>query len=102
MAVKTLTLTFLTDYLIEMFGLVLNGNIFEFNGDLWQQKIDTAMGTKVAPTHACLFMGSLENKIIQAWKGPSTYLWRRYIDKIFFIWGASVEDLQTFIKFINY
>jgi hypothetical protein len=90
-----------TDYLIEMLGLVLNGNIFEFNGDLWQQKIGTAMGTKVAPTYACLFIGSLENKILQAWKGPAPYLWRRYIDDIFFIWRASVEDLETFIKFIN-
>ena len=90
-----------TDYLIELLGLVLEGNIFEFNGYLWQQKIGTAMGTKVAPTYACLFMGSLENKILQAWKGPAPYLWRRYIDDIFFIWRASVEDLEAFIKFIN-
>jgi hypothetical protein len=90
-----------TDYLIELLGLVLEGNIFEFNGDLWQQKIGTAMGTKVAPTYACLFMGSLENKILQAWKGPAPHLWRRYIDDIFFIWRASVEDLEAFIKFIN-
>ena len=90
-----------TDYLIEMLGLVLNGNIFEFNGELWHQKIGTAMGTKVAPTYACLFMGSLENKILQAWKGPAPYLWRRYIDDIFFIWRASVEDLEAFIEFIN-
>jgi hypothetical protein len=54
-----------------MLSLVLEGNIFEFNGDLWQQKIGTAMGTKVAPTYACLFMGNLENKILQAWKGPA-------------------------------
>ena len=90
-----------TDYLIEMLGLVLNGNIFEFNGELWHQKIGTAMGTKVAPTYACLFMGSLENKILQAWKGPAPYLWRRYIDDIFFIWRASVEDLEAFLEFIN-
>ena len=51
--------------------------------------------------YACLFMGSLENKILQAWKGPTPYLWRRYIDDIFFIWRASVEDLETFIEFIN-
>ena len=90
-----------TEYLIQMLGLVLDGNIFEFNGDLWQQKIGTAMGTRVAPTYACLFMGDLENKILQAWKGPAPHLWRRYIDDIFFVWNASVEDLEIFIKFIN-
>ena len=84
-----------------MLGLVLDGNIFEFNGDLWQQKIGTAMGSRVAPTYACLFMGYLENKILQAWKGPAPQLWRRYIDDIFFVWSASVEDLELFIKFIN-
>jgi hypothetical protein len=46
-------------------------------------------------------MGSLENKILQAWKGPAPYLWRRYIDDIFFIWRASVEDLKAFLSFIN-
>ena len=83
-----------TDYLIELLTLVLEGNFFEFNGELWQQKIGTAMGTKVAPTYACLFMGSLENKILQAWKGPAPYLWRRYIDDIFFIWRASLQSLH--------
>jgi peptide-methionine (R)-S-oxide reductase len=84
-----------------MLGLVLDGNIFEFNGDLWQQKIGTAMGSRVAPTYACLFMGDLEKKLLQAWKGPAPQLWRRYIDDIFFVWSASVEDLKLFIKFIN-
>ena len=90
-----------TEFLIQMLGLVLDGNIFEFNGDLWQQKIGTAMGSRVAPTYACLFMGDLENKLLQAWKGPAPHLWRRYIDDIFFVWSASVEDLELFINFIN-
>ena len=92
---------FLTDLLVK----VLDGNIFEFNGKLWQQQIGTAMGTKVAPTYACLFMGWLEDHILQNWSqqksGPQPHMWRRYIDDIFFIWHGSVQELESFIQFIN-
>ena len=44
-----------TRFLVDLLKTVLDGNIFEFDGQLWQQKIGTAMGTKVAPTYACLF-----------------------------------------------
>ena len=84
-----------------MLEKVLDGNIFEFNGKLWQQKIGTAMGTKVAPTYACLFMGWLEEQILQTWSGPQPYMWRRYIDDIFFIWHGSIQELEEFIHYIN-
>ena len=48
-----------TTFLIECLELVLNGNIFTFNEELFIQRIGTAMGTKLAPTYACLFMDGL-------------------------------------------
>ena len=74
-----------TSFLVDMLKTVLDGNIFELNGQLWQQQIGTAMGTKVAPTYACLFMGWLEDWMLNTWSnikiyGPKPYLWRRYID----------------------
>ena len=41
----------MTGFMIDVLKQVLDGNIFEFNSKLWQQKIATAMGTKVGPTY---------------------------------------------------
>ena len=91
-----------TSYLLELLDLVLNGNIFEFNGKHYIQKIGTAMGTKVAPTYACLFMGWLEETFLEEiWKGQMPHLWRRFIDDIFFLWHGSVKELEEFISALN-
>ena len=84
-----------THFLIKLLELVLHGNIFEFDDQLYRQIIGTAMGTRVAPTYACLFMGWLEEKILKTWKGTKPYLWKRYIDDIFFIWRGSEAELVT-------
>ena len=91
-----------TEYLLELLDLVLNGNIFEFNNKHYVQRIGTAMGTRVAPTYACIFMGWLEKTFLEEiWKGKMPHLWRRYIDDIFFLWHGSVEELESFIRKLN-
>ena len=43
--------------LIKTLGkLVLKNNYFEFNGNLYLQKQGTAMGTRMAPNYAIIFM----------------------------------------------
>ena len=63
------------------------------------------MGTKVAPSYACLFMGWLEKLMLKNWsdKNPNSkpYLWRRYIDDINFVWHGSTKELDHFIFHIN-
>ena len=91
-----------TKFLMECLELVLNGNIFTFNEELFIQKIGTAMGTKLAPTYACLFMGWLEEEFLQRkWSGVQPKMWKRYIDDIFFLWTGSVQDLESFITELN-
>ncbi len=90
-----------THFLIKLLELVLHGNIFEFDDQLYRQQIGTAMGTRVAPTYACLFMGWLEERALASWKGTKPHLWKRYIDDIFFIWQGSQSELQTFINHLN-
>ena len=48
-----------TDCLITMLTMVLKKN-FTFNGDHYIQINGTAMGTKMAPSYANIFMGKLE------------------------------------------
>ena len=81
-------------------SIVLKNNIFEFNGDHYLQLQGTAMGTKMAPSYANLFMGQLEPKL-QAQASQHINMWKRYIDDIFIIWTSHNEDLQTFMDKIN-
>ena len=76
-------------------------NIFSFCGKLFKQTLGTAMGTRVAPTYANLFMSVIETKILRKWRGSPPRLWKHYIDDIFFIWLASVKELETFIAHMN-
>ena len=90
-----------TDYLIECLNLVLKGNIFLFNEEYFIQKIGTAMGTKCAPSYACIFMGQIEEEFLKKWKGTQPELWKRYIDDIFMLWKGSEQELNLFLEEIN-
>jgi hypothetical protein len=76
-------------------------NVFIFNGQHFLQLIGTAMGTRVAPTFACIFIGWLETLILATWLGTKPHLWKRYIDDIFFLWYGTEEELLRFIEHCN-
>ena len=93
-----------TEFLLGLLMLVLSCNVFLFDGLLFMQLFGVAMGSRVAPTFACIFMGWLEVKILQAWLqmgGVQPHLWRRYIDDILFYWRGSEAELIEFIEFLN-
>ena len=80
--------------------VVLKNNIFEFDGKVFKQLQGTAMGTKLAPAYANIFMGALENSILShAPLKPSYY--RRFIDDIFVLWPHSEADLKIFLLHMN-
>ena len=61
---------------------------------------DTAMGTKMAPSFANLFLGYFEvNALENAPFQPHT--WLRYIDDIFMIWTEGLDNLKIFIDYLN-
>jgi hypothetical protein len=83
---------------------VLSNNVFEFEGQIYKQVFGTAMGTPLAPSAASLFMGWLEEQLLE--KSPvhlktERETWKRFIDDIFMLWTSSEEDLDSFITFIN-
>ena len=80
-----------TTFLLSLVMLVLSCNLFVFDGVPFLQLFSVAMGTKVAATFACLFMGWLELKMLADWWGLQPYLWRRFIDDIWFLWRGSEE-----------
>jgi hypothetical protein len=93
-----------TDTLIDFLELVLKYNIFEFNNNLYQQEIGTAMGTRVAPMMANIFMSEIDNKIQKCAKDENLdyiHMYKRYIDDILVFWKGTVEQLNTFVTKIN-
>ena len=89
-----------TSWLKKLLELILYKNVFRFNDNFYIQKQGTAMGTKMAPAYANIFMGALESRILSE-TNPSPIHWKRYIDDIFLVWTDTKESLEQFIKSIN-
>ncbi len=88
---------------IELLRLVLTCNNFEFNGEHYKQIKGTAMGTKVAPTFANIFMGKFENDHIYTHSLYAKVLvWLRFIDDIFFIFTGTLTELKQFHNDLNH
>jgi hypothetical protein len=84
----------------QLLHYVLTKNNFDFNDRHFLQVGGTAMGTKVAPSFANLFMADFEDKHVYNYPVQPT-LWLRYIDDIFLIWKHPQEDLEKFLDHLN-
>lgn len=89
-----------TSSILEILGLVLERNNFSFNGEHFLQVGGTAMGTRVAPTYANLYMDWFETKHIYTYPLQPT-MFGRYIDDIFLLWDHGRESLDAFLTHIN-
>ena len=87
--------------LLELLELVLTKNNFEFNGEHYLQIAGTAMGTRVAPSYANLFMGHFEEQHVYTYP-LQQWCWFRFIDVIKFLWPHGREELDRFIHHLNY
>ncbi|XP_057312038.1 uncharacterized protein LOC130650523 [Hydractinia symbiolongicarpus] len=69
-----------------LFSFILENNYFMFLNEIYLQLLGTAMGTKVAPPYASLFLGLFEQVFIFD-KFPNLItIFIRFLDDIFFIW----------------
>ncbi|KAJ8029907.1 Proline-rich transmembrane protein 1 [Holothuria leucospilota] len=90
---------FLRD-ICSIIRFILLHNHFEFNSRHFLQIQGTAMGTKMAPSYANVFMDALEQKLLSGYHlKPDHYC--RYIDDIFFIWTHGVDSLHDFNRQIG-
>jgi len=75
-------------------------NNFTFNGRHYLQKHGTAMGTKMAPSFANLFLAKFEHDALP--NAPYlTHTWLRFLDDIFFIWTEGSDKLKIFVDYLN-
>jgi hypothetical protein len=86
--------------ILHLIEIVLTKNNFQFGDDNYIQNLGTAMGTKMAPSYASLFMGKFEMDFLNTCERKPS-IWLRFLDDIFFIWDHSEEELITFFNEIN-
>ena len=73
-----------TDEIILLAGFGLKSNYFEFHEKVCKQISGTAIGTKFAPSYACIFMDEMETNFLRTQK-LQRFIWLRYIDDIVFL-----------------
>lgn len=89
-----------TECLIQLLELVLKHNNFTFNGEHYLQINGTAMGTKMAPSYANIFMGKLEKQLLNS-SLHHPLSWFRFIDDVDMKWIESEENLKQFFDHAN-
>ena len=86
--------------ILKLLDFVLKKNNFDFNDLHYLQVGGTAMGTRLAPSYANLFMDYFETHYVYTYE-TQPLLWKRYIDDIFMIWTHDGQALQRFIDHLN-
>ena len=92
-----------TEDILQMAEYVLKNIFFEFDGEIKQQKLGTAVGSKFKPPFACIFMDEVETQFFKS-KELQPFLWLRYISGIF-LYGLMenrnlIHFIMSFITFI--
>ena len=67
-----------SETLLRLAELVLTLNCFSFGDNYYKQINGGAMGTKMGPSYANLFVGFIENKFFSNYHGPKPDLYKRY------------------------
>ena len=90
-----------SETLLRLAELVLTLNCFSFGDNYYKQINGVAMGTKMGPSYANLFVGFIENKFFSNYHGPKPDIYKRYIDDCVGATSSSKEELNLFINSVN-
>ena len=86
-----------SETLLRLAELVLTLNCFSFADHYYKQINGVAMGTKMGPSYANLFVGYIEHQFFNQYNGPKPELYRRYIDDCIGATSSTREDLNQFV-----
>ena len=87
-----------THTLLRMAELVLTLNSFVFNGEHYKQIGGVAMGSKLGPNYACLFV---EEKMLRDYTGIKPDLCKRYMDDVAGAASCMEDDLTRFLTYAS-
>ncbi|XP_044163912.1 uncharacterized protein LOC122948283 [Acropora millepora] len=86
-----------THTLVGLAELVLTLNTFSFSGNFYRQTGGVAMGSRLGPNYACLFLG----QIFAQYTGTKSALYKRYIDDIVGATSGSRDEIEVFATLVN-
>ena len=86
---------------LQLIELVLKMNSFHFIGRCYSLKQCDAIGAKIGPIIACLFMGYLEKWFFTLHEHSTQILCKRYIDDTVTAASCSEKERQCFINFVT-
>ena len=90
-----------SESLLRLAELVLPLNCFSFADNHYKQVNGVAMGTKLGPSYANLFVGYIENEFFNQFNGTKPELYGLYIDDCVGATSFSREELDHFISSVN-
>ena len=90
-----------SETLLRLAELVLTLNCFSFAGNYYKQINGVAVGTKMGPSYANLFVGYIEHQFFNQYDGPKPDFYGRYIDDCIGAISSSREELNRFITSVN-
>ena len=90
-----------SETLLRLTELVLTLNCFSFWGHYYKKTNGVAMGTKMGPSYANLFVGFIEHQFFSQYHGPKPELYGRYIDDCIGATSSTREELTQFITAVN-
>ncbi len=88
------------DTLLALLTHVLELNNLQFNGENFIQVGDAAMGTRVAPSFANVFMAEFEKKFMSIYPLQPRF-YKRYIDDCVALFTHGQEELDRWISYLN-
>ena len=87
-------------FLLDLLKFVLKNNIFEFDNLTFTQTCGLAMGTKLTPALATIYIGQMEENFLSG-RNVRPEIWLRYIDDIFLVWSHPLSEFHAFFAEIN-
>ena len=81
--------------------VLLKPNCFSFGGSYFKQTNGVAMGTKMGPGYANLFVDFIEHQFCSQYHVPKPDLYGRYIDDCIGATSSTREELTQFVSTIN-
>ena len=87
--------------LLRLAELALTLNCLRFSGEIFKQINGVAMGTKMGPNYANLFVGYVEEQIFNQFDCPKPELFGRYINDCLGATSCNKGELERFIGFVN-
>ena len=87
-------------FLVDLLKFVLKNNIFEFDMLTFTHTCGLAIGTKLTPALATIYIGQLEEAFLSD-RAIKPDLCVRYVDDIFLIWAHTLDEFDTFMAELN-